>query len=218
MTRMTTNNLPQTVRLSIAAALLAAMLAGCDKPPPPAPEPTPPSPNEAPVNPEPSKEVPVPDAPASAPAPSPPPPTDPSPAPKPTASNEPSLESMHAAIPSAKMSVPVDLRYQIDGEVLPDQPVTVRLAAVPRIAGARLQVTVKQESGLQVASGPLQVQKVAAAGIYRQALSITRASSGPQSLRVLVTMDMADGSGFGFYTVPLSSGNSPQKLESVKQR
>ncbi len=206
---MTTNNLPQTVRLMIATALLAALIAGCSKPSP-APEPTP----------APSKAAPAPDAaaPASEPAPSPPPPTEPSPASKPTASTEPSLESMHAAIPSAKMSVPVDLRYQIDGEVLPDQPVTVRLAAVPRVPGASLQVTVKQVNGLQVASGPLQVQKVAAAGVYRQSLSITRAGNGPQSLRVLVTMDTPDGSGFGFFTVPLSGGNSAQKLESVKQR
>ncbi len=197
---MTTNYFPQTVRLSLVTALIAAMLASCDKPPP----------NEAPAPPAPSKAVPAPDT--AAPA------SEPAPAPKPTASNEPSLESMHAAIPSAKMSVPVDLRYQIDGDVLPDQPVMVRLAAVPRVAGASLQVAVKQVDGLQVASGPLQVQKVAAAGVYRQSLSITRASNGPQSLRVLVTMDTPDGSGFGFYTVPLSSGNSPQKLESVKQR
>ena len=197
---MTTNYFPQTVRLSLVTALIAAMLAGCDKPPP----------SEAPAPPAPSKAVPAPDT--AAPA------SEPAPAPKPTASNEPSLESMHAAIPSAKMSVPVDLRYQIDGDVLPDQPVMVRLAAVPRVAGASLQVAVKQVDGLQVASGPLQVQKVAAAGVYRQSLSITRASNGPQSLRVLVTMDTPDGSGFGFYTVPLSSGNSPQKLESVKQR
>jgi len=208
---MTTNNLPRTVRLSITATLLAAMLAGCDKPP---------SPNETPVSPTPSKAVPAPDAatPASQPAPNPPPPTDPAPAPKPTASNEPSLESMHAAIPSAKMSVPVDLRYQIDGDVLPGQPVMVRLAAISRVAGAGLQVAVKQVPGLQVASGPLLVQKVAASGVYRQTMSITRASNGPESLRVLVTMDTPDGSGFGFYTVPLSSGNSPHKLESVKQR
>jgi hypothetical protein len=209
---MTTNYLPQTVRLSLAVTLLAVMLTGCDKPPAPTPEPARPSPNVTPVNPAPAAE------PAPAPAPTPPPPTEPSPAAKPTAGNEPSVESMHAAIPSAKMSVPVELRYLIDGEVLDNQPVTVRLAAVPRVAGARLQVTVKQVAGLQVASGPLQVQKVAASGVYRQAMSITRASSGPQSLRVLVTMDTPDGSGFGFYTVPLLGGNSPQKLESVKQR
>ena len=162
--------------------------------------------------------LPAPDAAAPAPAPAPPPPSEPSPVPQPTAGTEPSLDSMHAAIPSAKMSVPVELRYQIDGDAVANQPVTVRLAALSRVAGARLQVTVKQVPGLQVASGPLLVQKVAAAGVYRQALSITRASSGPQSLRVLVTMDTPDGSGFGFYTVPLFSGNSPQKLQSVKQR
>ena len=46
---------------------------------------------------------------------------------------------MLAAIPSAKMSVAVDLRYSFDGAVLPNQPVIVHLAAVPRVAGSNLQ-------------------------------------------------------------------------------
>ena len=42
---------------------------------------------------------------------------------------------MLAAIPSTKMSVAVDLRYSFDGAVLPNQPVNVHLAAVPRVGG-----------------------------------------------------------------------------------
>jgi hypothetical protein len=220
MTRMITNNLKQVLSSSIGAALLAVVLTGCGKAPAPAEPATPPASNEAPTNPAPANEVSPPDtaAPAPSPAPAPPPPTEPSAVPKPTSTAEPSLDSMHAAIPSAKMSVAVDLRYQIDGEALPGQPVTVRLAAVPRVAGTRLQVVVKQVSGLQVATGPLEVQKTTAAGVYRQTLSITRSNSGPQSLRVLVTMDIPEGSGFGYFTVPLADGNSPQKQQSVKQR
>ena len=117
---MTTNN----IRPAIRASLLTLLLAACDKAPPPAePAAPPPPPAEtAPSQetvPPPAGETPPPDAaePAPSPAPTPPPPTEPSAAPKPTAA-EPALDSMHAAIPSAKISVPVDLRYRIDGEAL----------------------------------------------------------------------------------------------------
>jgi hypothetical protein len=139
--------------------------------------------------------------------------------PKPTASAEPGLESMQTAAPSAKLSVPVTLRYSFDGEVLPGQPVTLHLAAIPRVAGARLQVSVKPVEGLQIASGPVQFQKVNASTAYRQQLSVTRGAAGPDGIRVLVTMEMAEGSGFGYFTIPLASGITAQKQQhSVKQR
>lgn len=220
-----------TVLVMLAASLAAPMLAGCDRapsppenPPAPAAPATPPPSGEAPV-PAPSGEVPPADAaePAPSPAPDAPPPTEPSPVPKPTAmamasADEPSLESMRSAIPSAKISVPVELRYRLDGEALPDQPVTLHLAAVPRVPGTRLQVSVKAVEGLRVASGPLEVQKANSNAAYRQQLSVTRSPTGPEQLRVLVTMDMAEGNGFGYFTIPLASGITAQKLDSVKQR
>jgi hypothetical protein len=223
---MQTNYSGPTLRLC-AGIVLLAVLASCSKPPkpgepdvgPPPAESTPAAPTTTPSNGQPGSEVPAPDSAAPAPAPTPdaPPPTDSSPIPKPTAA-EPNLNSMHAAVPSAKISVPVDLRYQFDGEALPNQPVTLHLAAVSRVAGSNLHVTVRQMNGLQVASAPLEVEKTAVAGVYRQQLSITRAASGPDHLRVLVTMDEAGGNGFGYFTVPFSPGNPPQKQESVKQR
>lgn len=218
---MKTNYIRQSLHLAAGAALLALMLAACGKPPKPG-EPT--ATDAAPVVPAPSSEspssvIPPPGAaePAPSPAPDAPPPTEPSAVPKPTAGNEPSLDSMHSAQPSAKISVPVDLRYQFDAEPLPNQPVTLHLAAVSRVDGTNLHVSVKQVEGLQVASGPLEIQKASAAGVYRQQLSVTRSAAGPDHLRVLVTMDMAAGNGFGYFTVPLATGNPPQKLESVKQ-
>ena len=44
------------------------------------------------------------------------------------------------------MSVAVDLRYSFDGAALPNQPVTLHLAAVPRVLGSKLSVTVKDRS------------------------------------------------------------------------
>jgi hypothetical protein len=131
---------------------------------------------------------------------------------------------MHAATPSAKMSVPVDLRYQFESDPVLNQPVTLHLAAVPRVAGTRLKVSIKEVEGLQVAAGPLQVQKAAASSAYRQQLSVTRLAAGPETLRVLVTMDLPEGAGFGYFSIPmtgsnpLTSGKTAQKPQSVKQR
>jgi hypothetical protein len=203
------------------AAVLLTLLSACSKdapspPPAAAPTQTPPAPSE---------EVPPPAAvePAPSPAPEPPPPTEPSAVPKPT-SVEPSLDAMHAATPSAKMSVPVELRYQFESDPLLNQPVTLHLAAVPRVAGTRLNVSIKEVEGLQVAAGPLQLQKAAASSAYRQQLSVTRLAAGPDTLRVLVTMEMPEGTGFGYFSIPmngskqLTSGKTAQKQESVKQR
>jgi hypothetical protein len=137
--------------------------------------------------------------------------------PKPT-SVEPSLDAMRAATPSAKMSVPAELRYQFDSDPLLNQPATLHLAVVPRVAGTRLNVSIKAVEGLQVAAGPLQLQKVAASSAYRQQLSVTRLSAAPENLRVLVTMDLPEGKAFGYYSIPLTSGKTAQKQQSVKQR
>src|SRR5687767_11823344 len=106
------------IHLTFGAVLLGLLLAGCDRPSPQeAPAPT--TPGETPVPPAesvpaPSGESPPADAaePAPSPPPSPPPPTEPSAVPTPTAA-DPALESMPVAIASAKISVPVNLRYQI---------------------------------------------------------------------------------------------------------
>jgi len=213
---MATNYFGATPRLAAGAVLLTLVLAGCGKPPRPG-EPTAPA-GEAPAAPAPGNEAASPDAPVPSPAPDAPPPADSSSAPQPAASEGPALDTMLMAKAGAKISVPVELRYRFDGEPLANQPVTLHLAAVSRVAGSNLHVSVKQAQGLQVASGPLEVQKATAAGIYRQQLSVTRAAAGPDTLRVLVTMDMPEGKAFGYYSVPLTGGNAPQKLESVKQR
>jgi hypothetical protein len=209
---------------SIAAALLLT-LAACDKPPTevpaPGPAPTDSTPDTTPV-PAPTGETPpteTPNAPAQ-PQSTPPTPEAPSAVPKPTASLVgPDLESMHVAHPSAKLSVPVDLRYQFDSEALPGQPVTLHLAAVPRVAGSNLQVSIKQAQGVEFGSaGPLRVQKASREGVYRQQMSVTRAAAAAPNLRVLVTMDMGDGIAFGYYSIPFSTGTTAQKLDSVKQR
>jgi hypothetical protein len=211
---------------SAAVTLLLVTLAACDKPPPaevPAPGPAPAesSPDRAPV-PAPSGETPPADSPAAPvqPESTPPPPGEPSAVPKPTAALVgPRLDTMQIARPSAKLSVPVDLRYQFETEPLPGQAAMLHLAAVPRVLGSDLKVSIKHAEGVQIGSaGPLRVQKATPSGVYRQQLSVERASGAARDLLVLVTMDMGEGIAFGYYTIPFSGEPTPQKLESVKQR
>ncbi|MEO8017166.1 MAG: hypothetical protein ABI769_05090 [Pseudomonadota bacterium] len=217
---MRTNKLALAIQAATTAALLAMLLAGCAKPAADGSAPPAAAPDTPPAAP-PADALPAPDtAPAAPvqPAPEAPPPTEPSAAPKPTASTEPSIESMALARPSAKLSVAVDLHYSFDGAVEPNQPVTLHLAAVPRVAGTHLNVSVKEIAGLEVSAGSLSVQKASAASVYRQQYSVTRLAAAPADLRVLVTMDSAEGSAFGFFSIPLDGGISTQKQDSVKQR
>jgi hypothetical protein len=218
---MLTNKMDVAIRPAAAATLLAVLLAGCAKPPAPPESPPPPEPpaQVAPAIPD----APPPDAtppdPAP-PAPAAPPPTEPSATPKPAAAVQPSLDSMSVATPSAKMSVAVDLRYSFDNAALPNQPATLHLAAVPRVPGANLKVSVKQVEGVELSAGPPNLQKSGASGadVLRRQYSVTRGENAPSQLRILVTMDMAEGSGFGFFSIPLEPGTTAQKTDSVKQR
>jgi hypothetical protein len=208
-------------RWGLTAILLGtALLWGCERSPPadapsapdnapaqdqatapadvPAPDAAPPPDTATPAEPNPAD--------PAQPSPNAPPPTDPSPAPKPTAANEPMLDAMQLATPSAKMTVAADLRYQFDSAPLADQPATLHLAAVARVPGQNLRISLKETPGLQFAAGPVGIQKVNSSSIYRQQFSITRGSDGPRNLRVLVTMESPAGSGFGFFTIPLESG------------
>ena len=219
----------------LSMILLMATLAACSRP---AEEPAPSAPasDAAPAADAPSADAPATDSPAPSeaptqqtpadpaqPAPDAPPPTDPSPTAKPTsAATEPDLGSMRSARPAAKIGVPVDLKYSFDSQPLTNQPVTLHLAAVPRVSGSNLHVSFKEVAGVQVVSaGALGAQKANATGAYRQHYSVTRQDSGPAELRVLVTMETPEGSAFGFFGIPfdtaLAAGNPSQKRNSVKQ-
>lgn len=206
--------------------LIGALLASCkpapqadapkESPSPASQAPADTSPAAPPAESTPPDEAPT--APAQ-PAPDAPPPTEPSPTTKPTAATrEPPLESMRTATAPAKLSVPVDLKYRFDGDPQAGEPVTLHLAAVPRITGTHLAVSIKPVEGLRVVStGKLDVQKANANDAYRQQLSITRQASVSE-LRVLVTMDLPEGLGHGYFSIPLDSGKKSQKQDSVKLR
>lgn len=211
---MANRELQMAIRMMAGATLLAVLLAACAKPVPPA-ESTP-APASEPVAPAPSERV----TPAPDPAATPPnePSTTPPPADPPAASNGPALESMQLARPSAKMSVAADVRYQLDGSLAQGQSATLHLAVVPRIANAPVQFSIKENPGLTISAGAANLQKVNSRDVYRQQFAVTRAAASATQIRVLVTMEAAEGTGFGFFTIPLEGGTSTQKLDSVKQR
>ncbi len=154
--------------------------------------------------------------------PAPPQPSDPSTMPPPqdppAASTEPDLNSMPLARPSAKISVAADVRYQIDGPIAPGQSATLHVAVVPRIAGAPMQVSLAEKAGLTIAAGPARVQKLGNRDVIRRQYAVTRAAESAREIRVLVTMDAAEGTGFGFFTIPLEGSTPSRKLDSVKQQ
>lgn len=122
-----------------------------------------------------------------------------SPAPAP-----PRLEDMQLAKTASKLGVPVDLRYQFDAPPEPGRPATLHLAAVPRVPGSNLTVSIKETAGIDAVSAPLTAQKASAKQAYRQQLSVTRHAGAPAELRVLVTMDAPEGQAFGYFGVPLA--------------
>lgn len=223
---MRTTHFDGMIRTAAGALLLAMVLAGCDRPAPQATPSEAPPPSEAPspAAAPPAETLPAPDAtpvdPAQ-PAPEAPPPSEPSAVPKPAAT-EPELESMLVAKASSKLSVAVSLRYSFDGSVTADQPVTLHLAALPRVEGTNLNVAVKEVNGVRIAEGPLNLQKAGPANVYRKQVSVTPLAGSPAELRVLVTMNVGPDLGFGYFTIPLTdahtAGTNAQKQESVKQR
>jgi hypothetical protein len=121
-----------------------------------------------------------------------------------TLTSVPELSAMKLAAAGSKLGVPVDLRYSFDGGFEPGRPATLHLAAVPRVAGTNLSVSIKDDPGIQlVTAGPFGAQKATVATAYRQLLSVTKLAGGPTELRVLVTMEVGEGSAFGWFSVPL---------------
>jgi hypothetical protein len=120
---------------------------------------------------------------------------------------EPALDTMSPAQPSSKISVPADVRYQLSGPALQDQPLTVKIAVVPRVAGSNLRVEFPDSPGVSVESGggASVEQKVEAAGVYRRSLNITARTATGAAMRVLVSMDVEDGRYFGIFSIPLSA-------------
>jgi hypothetical protein len=112
---------------------------------------------------------------------------------------------------SSKIGVPVDLRYEVEGDAMSGAPAILHLAAVPHVAGTNLKVSIKDDPGIEASKQPLSAEKVSAATPYRQQLSIRRLPSGPAEIHVLVTMDFPIGTGFTYFSVPLQGATGAKQ-------
>jgi hypothetical protein len=126
------------------------------------------------------------------------------------------VSSMNLADPPQKLGAPVDLRYLFEGDVKSGRPVTLHLAAVPRVAGSNLIVSVKKESGISVTAGDLAAQKASASTAYRHELSVTKLAGGPSELHVLVMMDTPLGSAHSWFNIPFDGPPPASKQQPVK--
>ena len=125
---------------------------------------------------------------------------------------------MKLAVVSQKRGVPVDLHYQFDEAVKNGRPVTLHLAAVPRVEGTNLVVSIKEDPGVLAAASPLLAPKASAATAYRQNLPVTKLGNAATELRVLVTMDTPEGPAFSWFGVPLVEAPPADKQEPVNRR
>jgi hypothetical protein len=119
--------------------------------------------------------------------------------------SEPPLEQMKLArVSGGKISVPVDVRYRVDGAVAPGQSVPVNLAFVPRVRGQNLTIEFPQSNTVTIASGDTSFteQKATPDQVIRRTLVVNPQGSGGE-LRVIVAMNVEGGRFFGVFSVPI---------------
>jgi hypothetical protein len=183
--------------IPLVTAIVLLALAGCTRPvPPPAETPAP----EAPAPATPAGQA---SAVTAAEA-------------QPAASSGPAISSMTLAAPPQKLGAPVDLRYQFDGDAKAGQTVTLHLAAVPRVAGSNLTMSIKNETGISAKASALNVQKANVSIAYRQDVSVTKLDGGPAELHVLVTMEVPEGSAHSWFAIPLGGTPAADKQQVFK--
>ena len=114
------------------------------------------------------------------------------------------LEQMKLAERSSKVSVPVDVRYNLRGAPLRNQSVGLELAFVARVPGQNLKVEFPHAQSATIASGAASFaqQKADPEGVVRRSLVVTPRTDQSE-VRVLVSMDVAGTRSFGVFTIPL---------------
>ena len=122
-------------------------------------------------------------------------------------------EQMSIARAAGKASVPVDVRYQLDGTPVRDQPLTLQLALIPRVTGQNLRVEFPPSRSVVIESGGTSFarQKADAAGVYRHTLLVTPRDAAGGEVRVLVSMDVEGGRYFGIFSIPLNQAPAAAK-------
>lgn len=118
---------------------------------------------------------------------------------------EPAVSGMKLATVVGKTGAPVEVRYEPTGPTVRGQPTTLRLAFVPQVAGASLEVEFPASESVSIDSAVsrLSVQQAEREGIYRRTLIVTPRLADSAQLRVMVWMNAEGGRYFSIFTVPV---------------
>lgn len=154
--------------------------------------------------------------------PLPPPPTKPEPEPgsvegmKSAATDAPPLGEMQVARAVGKLGPPVDVRYLVSGVVAKDQPVTLRLAFVPRLDGRNLRVEFPDTAGVVIETGSKAVsaQKASKSDVLRHTLLVTPTAADSGAVRAVVSIDVGASTYAGVISIPV--GDRAQQGASKK--
>jgi len=124
------------------------------------------------------------------------------------------LDQMSIAHVASKVTVPVEVRYQLAGTPVQDQPITLQLAFIPRVAGQNLRVQFPPSDTVTIESGGIGIiqQKADAASVYRRSLLVTPRKGDAGTLRVLVSMDVERGRYFGVFYIPVGTDLRPSSV------
>jgi hypothetical protein len=119
--------------------------------------------------------------------------------------DEPALTSMKVAAAAGKTGAPVEVRSEPTGTTQRGQPTTLKLAFVPQIDGAELEVEFPASEAVSVDStlSRLSVAKTERDGVYRRALIVTPRLADSAELRVMVWVEAEGGRYFSIFTVPV---------------
>jgi hypothetical protein len=130
---------------------------------------------------------------------------------RPGSAAEPAIDDMAVAQAVGKISVPVDVRYQLTSTPVRDQPTTLQLALVPRVQGENLRVEFPQSESVIIESGraAFTEQKAGAGGPIRRSIIVTLRKGDVGQVRVLVSMDVQKARFFGIFSIPV--GDPPAK-------
>ncbi|MGH8285405.1 MAG: hypothetical protein ACRETT_06525 [Steroidobacteraceae bacterium] len=119
----------------------------------------------------------------------------------------PPLDQMSLATAVGKIGVPVDVRYKVSGVVTKDQPATVQLAFVPRVAGSNLRIEFPETAGVAVdaGSGAVWVEKATTLDVFRRNVSVTPTAGDSGEMRAIVSMDFDGGRYFSVFSIPVGA-------------
>jgi hypothetical protein len=116
----------------------------------------------------------------------------------------PDINQMSVAKQSSKVSVPIDVRYQISGAPSANKSVSVSLAFIPKVAGSDLRVEFPRSETVSVSeTDEVMVQKADAKSVHRHNLVVTPTKGDAGEVRALVSMNVEGARYAGIFVIPV---------------